>query len=115
MLTATLFTSILFIGVAIAVVWVAEPAAVLIDDMPRLMQEIQAKLGDSDGDGTIAKANDAAKAINDAVSNSSEKVAVEVAIISDSSTCNKHHDDGAKSSRSSHLCDLPDVLSDWIP
>ncbi|WP_138933741.1 AI-2E family transporter [Roseovarius arcticus] len=84
MLIATLFTSILFVGVGIAIAWFAEPVATLIDDMPRLLQEMQGKLGDSNG--TISKVNEAAKAIDDAVSNASAEPAMEVAVVSNSST-----------------------------
>ncbi len=84
MLIATLFTSILFVGVGIAIAWFAEPVAALIDDMPRLLQEMQSKLGD--GGGTIAKVNEAAKAIDDAVSSASAEPAMEVEVVSNTST-----------------------------
>jgi len=84
MLIATLFTSILFVGVGIAIAWFAEPVAAMIDDMPGLLQEMQAKLGDSDG--TIAKVNEAAKAIDDAVASTNSEPAMEVEVVPATST-----------------------------
>jgi predicted PurR-regulated permease PerM len=84
MLIATFFTSFLFVGVGIAIAWFAEPVATLIDDMPRLMQEMQVKLGDSTG--ALAKVNDAAQAIDEAVGNGGDKPAMEVEVVSDTST-----------------------------
>ncbi|WP_238987416.1 AI-2E family transporter [Roseovarius dicentrarchi] len=84
MVIATLFTSILFVMVGVGIAWFAEPVANLIDDMPGLMQEMQAKLGDSDG--ALAKVNEAAKAIDDAVGNAGEKQAMEVEVVSETST-----------------------------
>lgn len=84
MLIATLFTSILFVMVGVAIAWFAEPVVTLIDDMPRLMLEMQSKLGDSTG--ALAKVNEAAKAIDQAVSSSSENTAMAVEVVSDSPT-----------------------------
>ncbi len=84
MVIATLFTSILFVMVGAGIAWFAEPVANLIDDMPGLMQQMQAKLGDSSG--ALAKVNEAAKAIDDAVGNGAEKRAMEVEVVSETST-----------------------------
>ncbi len=84
MLIATLFTSILFVMTGAAIAWFAEPVANLIDDMPSLIQDMQSKLGD--GDGALAKVNEAAKAIDDAVDNASEKPAMDVEVVSKTST-----------------------------
>ncbi len=84
MVIATFFTSILFVIVGVAIAWFAEPVANLIDDMPGLMQEMQVKLGDSNG--TLAKVNEAAKAIDDAVSNADKSPAMEVAVVPETST-----------------------------
>ncbi|MFD0858345.1 AI-2E family transporter [Roseovarius aquimarinus] len=81
---ATLFTSFLFIGVGIAIAWFAEPVTTMIDDMPGIMREMQAKLGSSEG--ALAKVNDAAKAIDEAVGNGEEKRAMEVEVVSETST-----------------------------
>lgn len=83
-LIATFFTSILFVLAGFAIAWFAEPVAELIDDMPRLMLEMQTKLGDSTG--ALAKVNEAAKAIDDAVSSSESKSAMEVEVVSENST-----------------------------
>lgn len=84
MLIAALFTSILFVITGVAVAWFAEPVANLIDDMPRLMAEMQYKLGQ--GEGALDKVNKAAKAIDDAVGNGNEKKAMEVEVVDDTST-----------------------------
>ncbi len=84
LLIATLFTSILFVMAGAGIAWFAEPVANLIDDMPGLMRDMQAKLGDSDG--ALAKVNEAAKAIDDAVGNGSEQQAMEVEVVSETST-----------------------------
>ncbi len=84
MVIATLFTSILFVMVGAGIAWFAEPVANLIDDMPGLMQQMQAKLGDSSG--ALAKVNEAAKAIDDAVGNGGEMQAMEVEVVSETST-----------------------------
>lgn len=84
MAIAALFTSILFVGVGLAIAWFAEPVSNLIDDMPRLMRDMQSKLGE--GTGALAKVNDAAKAIDDAVGNAEEKTAMEVEVVSETST-----------------------------
>ena len=83
-LTATIFTSFLFVGVGIAIAWFAEPVANLIDDMPGLVREMQYKLGDSTG--ALSKVNDAAKAIDEAVGNGATKPAMEVEVVSKTST-----------------------------
>lgn len=84
MLIATLFTSILFVITGVGIAWFAEPVANLIDDMPVLMRDMQLKLGDSEG--ALAKVNEAAKAIDDAVGSSEEKTAMEVEVVSETST-----------------------------
>jgi predicted PurR-regulated permease PerM len=84
MLIATLFTSVLFVATGAAIAWFAEPVANLIDDMPGLMREMQYKLGD--GTGALAKVNEAAQAIDEAVGNSDKKTAMEVEVVSETST-----------------------------
>ncbi|PVA11819.1 AI-2E family transporter [Pelagivirga sediminicola] len=84
MLIATFFTSILFIITAIGIFWFAEPVATLIDDMPSLMRDMQGKLGESNS--ALAKVNEAAKAIDDAVGSGKEKTAMEVEVVSETST-----------------------------
>ena len=85
MMVAALFTSFLFVGVGIAIAWFAEPVATLIDDMPTLIREMQTKMGE--GSGALAKVNDAAKALDDAVGSSgASKPAMEVAVVSETST-----------------------------
>ncbi|WP_255010866.1 AI-2E family transporter [Roseovarius sp. M141] len=83
-LIATLFTSILFVMVGIGVAWFAEPVANLIDDMPGLVQDMRTKLGDSDS--PLAKVNEAAKAIDNAVGDAGGQTAMEVEVVSESGT-----------------------------
>ncbi len=84
MLIATLFTSVLFVATGAAIAWFAEPVTNLIDDMPGLMREMQYKLGE--GTGALAKVNEAAQAIDEAVGNSDKKTAMEVEVVSETST-----------------------------
>ncbi|MEX1233833.1 MAG: AI-2E family transporter [Roseovarius sp.] len=84
MAIAALFTSFLIVGVGIAIAWFAAPVANLIDDMPRLVGEVQTKLGE--GGGALAKVNEAAQALDDAVEDSKGKPTMEVEVVSDRST-----------------------------
>ncbi|MFX0545776.1 AI-2E family transporter [Roseovarius sp. S1116L3] len=83
-LIAGIFTAFLFVCVGIAIAWFFEPVSNLVDDLPRLIQEMQSKLGESTG--ALEKVNDAAEAIDKAVGNDNKKPTMEVEVVSETST-----------------------------
>ena len=79
---ATLFTALLFVMVGFAMFWFAEPVSDLIEDLPRLLREVETEL--TRQGGALSAVNDAAKALDDAVDGSGGKTAMEVEVVEDS-------------------------------
>ncbi|MBI6628982.1 AI-2E family transporter [Pontibaca salina] len=80
---AGLFTSFLFVLFVVAVIWFAEPVTNFVQNLPRLMREVQFKL--SGPGGPLSAVSEAAKAVDDAVEGSGDKTAMEVEVVEGSS------------------------------
>lgn len=80
---ATLFTSFLFGMVAVAVIWFAQPVTNFVQDLPRLMRELQFTV--SGPDGPLSAVTDAAKAVDEAVQSAGGKEAMKVDVVEGSS------------------------------
>lgn len=80
---AALFTTFLFVLFAVAVIWFAEPVTNFVQDLPRLMREVQFKL--SGPGGPLSAVSEAAQAVDDAVEGSGDKAAMEVEVVEGSS------------------------------
>ncbi len=83
MVIAALFTTLLFVLFGVAVIWFAEPVTNFVQDLPRLLREVQATV--SGPDGALSAVSEAAKAVDDAVDGAKEKGAMEVEVVEGSS------------------------------